>query len=426
MPEKEKQDLLNPAMFSMKIKTYGDLVQALNRTRMEDSKLAILECCIYPEDVNPMLLRFGSALYASNSQIGDGDHVTAEQINGEHFLKVPKPRSPSKPRLAPLSSSRLVISNGVHEPDHADYNTDCEDPPDLNTDHMLTCFWSASGGWGKPKISRSTSIVLPPTAPSLNYGIQCFEGMKVYRGYDGKLRLFRPEWNCKRLLSSARRIGLPEFDVGELQELIETLVSIDGPKWLPKEDAGSFLYLRPVFIATDGTLGVRSPSKAMLYVVCVKSPPFLHSKGMSLITNPEGVCRAWPGGSGNFKVGGNYAPTIPSFEEATTAGYSQILWLFGDDCRVTEAGVCNFFIVWETEDNRREILTPPLGDGTILPGITRQSVVELAATKLAATGEVNGGQLHVEERKFTIHEIIKASEEGRLLEAFTTGTGVGS
>lgn len=248
--------------------------------------------------------------------------------------------------------------------------------------------------------------------------------MKVYRGDDGKLRLFRPELNCERLLNSARRIGLPEFDVSELQQLIETFVSLEGPKWLPAEDTGSFMYIRPVLIATDATLGVRCPSKAMLYVVCIHDPPFSQSRAVSLITSPEEVYRAWPGGSGDFKVGGNYAPTIPSFEQATAAGYSQVLWLFGDDGQITEASVANFFVVWLTEDHRCEIITPPLEDGTILPGITRRSVLELATSEIAARNQGNGESLHVQERKFTIHEMIKASEEGRLLEAFITGTAV--
>lgn len=408
-------------MFSMRIETYGDLIQALNRTQTENSKLAILECCIYPEDSNPMLLRFGSNLHSAKAQIKDHDHVTARQVNGVHVPKAHQPRSPSRSRLAPLSSSQLMIL--AHE-NVLDLTTDSEDRPYMTTDHMLTCLWSASGGWEAPKITESTSIVLPPTAPSLNYGIQCFEGMKVYRGYDGKLRLFRPELNCERLLNSARRIGLPEFDVSELQQLIETFVGIESPKWLPEEDAGSFMYIRPVFIATDATLGIRCPSKAMIYVVCIHDPPFSHNRAMSLITSPEEVCRAWPGGSGNFKVGGNYAPTIPSFEQATAAGYSQILWLFGNDGQITEAGVGNFFVVWLTEDNRCEMLTPPLDDGTILPGVTRQSVLELATSEIAARNKGNGESLYVQERKFTIREIIKASEQGRLLEAFITGTGV--
>ncbi|OKL55901.1 hypothetical protein UA08_08953 [Talaromyces atroroseus] len=424
MSEEEKEELLRPAMFSMKVQTYGDLTEALNRTQKESDKLAILECCVHPDDISRMLRRFGPLLHGNAPPVEEEEpHLTNRHGNGSLVLS--KLDSPSI--KSPLSSARLVIhSNGEENTQPVYSNTSHQDQYRELTDHMLTCVWTASAGWQEPKITRSTSIALSPTAPGLNYGIQCFEGMKAYRGYDGQLRLIRPMLNFKRLLSSARRVGLPDdIDVDELQRLIEALLRVDGPKGLPRDSPGSFLYIRPVFVATDASIGFRRPSEALLCVVFVRSPPFDHSSAMSLITSPINRCRAWPGGTGDAKVGGNYAPTIPTHKEATEAGYSQTLWLFGDDCQVTEAGANNFFVIWQSaHSNRIELVTAPLEDGIILPGVTRQNVLDLATEELAIDGHDGQSRLDVLERTFTMHEIVTASEEGRLLEAFTTGTAV--
>jgi branched-chain amino acid aminotransferase len=414
-------------MFSAKVQTYGDLAQALDRTQKEPEKLAILECCVHPDDISPMLRKFGPLLHG-NAPPADGiEQHTTNGDSHEESLKASKLGSPgiNPPLLSSLLSSRLVISDeddGSQE-SYSDTSTDSRDGSDGLTGRMLTCPWSAGFGWREPKIVTSTSITLSPAAPGLNYGMQCFEGLKAFRGYDGALRLIRPEMSLKRLLNSARRIGLPaDIDVDELQALVETLLGLEAPKWLPRDAPGTFLYIRPVLIATEASIGLRSPSEALLYVVCVRSPPFRQSQAMSLITSPIHRCRAWPGGTGDAKVGGNYAPTIPTQREASEAGYSQILWLFGDDCQVTEAGANNFFVIWRSADsNRIELVTAPLENGLILPGVTRQNVLELAMEKLGGNDE---NDFDVQEREFTMHEIVAASEEGRLLEAFTTGTAV--
>jgi branched-chain amino acid aminotransferase len=264
-----------------------------------------------------------------------------------------------------------------------------------------------------------------PTASVLHYATECFEGMKAYRGYDGKLRLFRPEMNCKRMLKSSTRIALPAFDPVELQKLIEKLVAVDGPKWLPEENRGSFLYIRPAMIGTAPAIGVQRPAEALFFVVAVLFPPVLVSPtGMKLLASKDDMCRAWPGGFGNAKVGANYGPSLIAQGEARERGYDQILWLFGKEGEVTEAGASNFFVLWRNKEGRLELITAPLHDGIILEGVTRASVLGLARERLTGNALEGVEPVDVVERKFTMDEVLQAYEEGRLVEAFGCGTAV--
>ena len=273
-----------------------------------------------------------------------------------------------------------------------------------------------------------------PTASVLHYATECFEGLKFYRGHDLKLRLFRPDCNTRRMLNSATRISLPAFNPEELQKLIETLVAVDGEKWLPKSRPGTFLYLRPTMIATAAALGVQKPKEALLYIMACCFPSFdtpngtagpsdnmvqqlSNAKpGLKLLASKEDTVRAWPGGFGYAKVGANYGPSLVAQGEAKARGFDQVLWLLGKNCDVTEAGASNFFVVWKTE-GRLQLVTAPLGDKIILDGVTRRSVLQLARERL-------GGDLEIVERKYTMSEIEDAVEEGRLLEAFAAGTAV--
>ncbi len=167
------------------------------------------------------------------------------------------------------------------------------------TDHMITAVWKAGEGWADPELRPYGNLALAPTASCLHYATQCFEGMKFYRGYDGKLRLFRPDCNCSRLLMSSIRVSLPAFDPKEVEKLIIALLAVDGPKWLPTP--GSFLYLRPAVIGSAGALGVATPKEATLFVVSTFMPPLSQAEGLKLLASTNGV-RAWPGGFGYAKV----------------------------------------------------------------------------------------------------------------------------
>lgn len=272
-----------------------------------------------------------------------------------------------------------------------------------------------------------------PTTSVLHYATECFEGMKIYRGYDSKLRIFRPDRNCCRMLKSATRIALPAFDPEELQKLIETLVAVDGEKWLPKSRPGSFLYLRPTMIANDDHLGVQRPKAALLYIIACCFPSLdpgidnlaptangsdeKKKPGLKLLASKEDTVRAWPGGFGFAKVGANYGPSLIAQDEARARGFHQVLWLLGKECDITEAGASNFFVVWRTREGRVQLVTAPLGDKIILDGVTRSSVIGLAKERLAE-------DIEVVERKYTMYELEEAVEQGRLLEAFAAGTAV--
>ena len=279
-----------------------------------------------------------------------------------------------------------------------------------------------------------------PAASVLHYATTCFEGMKFYRGFDGKLRLFRPSLNCARMLVSSTRISLPGFPPLELEKLIETLVSVDGPKWLPKSRQGSFMYLRPTMIANDSCLAVQKPREALLYIIACCFPPFDDPSGslgptsnvstsggvpakpgLKLLASREDTIRAWPGGFGYAKVGANYGPSLLAQGEARARGYDQILWLLGENSEVTEAGASNFFVIWKNKQGRLQLVTAPLDDKVILDGVTRRSVLDLVRTRLYISNS-QFEPLEIVERKYTMAELITASSEGRLIEAFAAGT----
>ncbi|TEY82615.1 hypothetical protein BOTCAL_0028g00370 [Botryotinia calthae] len=277
------------------------------------------------------------------------------------------------------------------------------------TDHMITAVWNNMTGWGVPELKPYGNLSLAPTASVLHYATECFEGMKMYRGFDGKLRLFRPDCNCQRMLTSATRISLPGFDPKELEKLIVALVSVDGPKWLP--EPGTFLYLRPTMIGSAGALGVAAPKECTMFVISTFMPSMDSPKGMKLLASQEGV-RAWPGGFGFAKVGANYGPTLMANSEARARGYDQVLWLL--DGLVTEAGASNFMVVWETKEGKKQLITAPLKDKIILDGVTRRSVLQLVRERIP--------ELEIVERNFTMDELAETAREGRVIEAFACGT----
>jgi branched-chain amino acid aminotransferase len=329
----------------------------------------------------------------------------------------------SKPTLADLDASKLITTINKHpKPVPAPSSPEVVSQKTC-TDHMLTCVWTSTHGWSAPHLQPYGPLSLMPTASCLHYATECFEGMKLYRDYDGALRLFRPQLNCARMLVSAARIALPTFNEHSLLKLIAALCALDGPKWLPRDRPGDFLYIRPTLIASDPALGVQRPKEATLFVILSVFPHLdVKPLGMRLLASQEDTVRAWPGGFGHAKVGANYGPTLCAQGEARARGFDQVLWLFGSGV-VTEAGASNFFVVWRNDEGRVELVTAPLCEKIILDGVTRRSVLQLARERLTGEGEGSGvDAVEVVERTYSIEEVARASREGRLLEAFVCGT----
>ena len=201
--------------------------------------------------------------------------------------------------------------------------------------------------------------------------------MKAFKGNDNKIRLFRPEMNMKRMLKSAERAGFVSFDDTLLLECLKKLIEIDKD-WVPSQKFTS-LYLRPTLIGTEPALGVASSSEAMLFIIMCPVGAYFKTgiKPIALVSDPK-YARAWPGGIGNCKMVDNYAPTIAIQKEVEKMGFQQILWLHGSDHELTEVGAMNIFIYLINENNEKELITPSLESGMILPGVIRNSVLQLA------------------------------------------------
>lgn len=280
------------------------------------------------------------------------------------------------------------------------------------TDHMLKIgYHRRLGGWQKPEITPIETLNLHPAAKVFHYAVELFEGMKAYRGVDGRIRLFRPDMNMARMNVTAYRSGLPTFEGEELIKAMCRLIMIDS-EWVPHTESAS-LYIRPTLIGIEPTLGVASSESALLYTIL--SPVGSYFKpgagGLKLYADPN-YARAWPGGVGDRKVGSNYGPTIHVQKEALKHGCHQVLWLYGDDHQLTEVGVMNIFMLYINDNGEKELLTPPL-DGLILPGITRDSIIRLCR---------EWGEFAVKEQKFTMPFISQLVKKGRLLEMFGAGT----
>ena len=218
--------------------------------------------------------------------------------------------------------------------------------------------------------------------PPLPLYVQCFEGMKAYIDKDLNIRLFRPDLNMKRMNSSMNRLALPELDEDGFLECIKQLLVVDK-SWIPSED-GYSLYIRPTAIGTSPYLGVQAPNHAKIF--CILSPvgPYYHSGFSPVRLLADDVNkRAFPGGVGNVKVGGNYAPTIKvSRDAAENHDCHQVLWLSGDDHKVTEVGAMNILFIIRNKDDPTvtDLITAPLDSGEILPGVTRDSILSIART----------------------------------------------
>jgi len=279
------------------------------------------------------------------------------------------------------------------------------------SDHILEVDWKSGSGWTAPRIVPLHDLQISPAANVFHYSTACFEGLKAYLDKDDHILLFRPDKNMARLQDSFHRIVFPDFNAKQFFECLKDFVRVEK-SWIPK-GVGYSLYLRPTAIGTAPGLGVGPSTTLKLFVVASPVGPYYPQgwKPVSLLADSK-YCRAWPGGMGGNKMGANYANSILPQVEAMKQGFSQVLWLFGDNYQVTEVGTMNIFFYWKNKKGKNELITAPL-DGTILPGVTRDSILAIAR---------KWKEFEVTEAKYTIHDVIEASKEGRLLEAFGAGT----
>ncbi|WP_309112947.1 branched-chain amino acid aminotransferase [Saccharothrix sp.] len=278
------------------------------------------------------------------------------------------------------------------------------------TDHMVTIRWNRDKGWHDAAVEPYHSLELDPAAMVLHYGQAIFEGLKAYRRPDGSIASFRPEANAARFRASARRIAMPELPDELFLESIRQLVEVDA-RWVPSV-AEESLYLRPFMYSTEKGLGVR-PANEYLYVLIASPAGSYFAGGLKPVTvwlSTEYV-RAAPGGTGAAKFAGNYAASLVAQAQAAEQGCDQVVWLDAVERRwVEEMGGMNLFFVLGSGADAR-IVTPELS-GALLPGITRDSLLRLAADLGHA----------VEERRFSTEEWEKKAESGELTEVFACGT----
>ncbi len=274
------------------------------------------------------------------------------------------------------------------------------------TDHMFVMDYVAGEGWGEGRIVPFGDISLHPAATVFHYGAEVFEGLKAYRRTDGVIQLFRPMENAKRINTSAERIRLPEIPVEDFLEALTTLIRVDSD-WVPS-GAGESLYLRPFLFGTDDQLGLHTIKKARFMIIASPSGSY-YAEGINpvkiMIENED--VRAVRGGTGYAKCGGNYAASNRAGERAAERGFTQVLWLDGVERKyIEEVGAMN--VMFKING---EIVTPALL-GSILPGITRKSCIELLRSK----------GYTVTERQISVDEVVAALENGTLEEAWGCGT----
>lgn len=274
------------------------------------------------------------------------------------------------------------------------------------TDHMFIMNYKAGKGWHNARIVPYAPLSLDPSALVFHYAQECFEGLKAYRTPSGAVQLFRPDKNAQRMQSTHKRLCIPEIPVSDFVDAVKALVSVEKD-WVPSEPDTS-LYIRPYTIATEPVLGVKAANEYMFIIICSPSGAY-YSEGMNpvKIYVEDEYIRTAPGGTGHVKCGGNYAASIIASEKAHSLGFSQVLWLDGVEKKyIEEVGSMN--IMFEIDG---EIYTAPT-TGTVLPGITRMSCIEL----------LKSWRYKVNETRFTIDFIIDCAKNGSAQEAFGTGT----
>jgi branched-chain amino acid aminotransferase len=274
------------------------------------------------------------------------------------------------------------------------------------TDHMFLMDYHEGTGWHDARIEPYHGLNLDPTALVLHYNQEVFEGLKAYHLEDGGIGLFRPEKNIERMNVSAHRMVMPEVDPDLFLRAVKDLVLLDRD-WIPTSK-GTSLYIRPTMIANEPALGVRPSSQYLFFIVlCAVGAYYPEGFSPTRIYVSDEYIRAAKGGAGSFKTSSNYGPTLIVSKQAAQKGYTQVLWLDAKERRYAEeVGTSNIFFYLH-----EELVTPPL-EGTILPGITRDSVLGLA----------RHWSIKVSERQISIDEVIDGCKSGSLKEMFATGT----
>ena len=274
------------------------------------------------------------------------------------------------------------------------------------TDHMFIMNYTNGKGWHDPRIVPYQDLTLSPAAMVFHYGQEMFEGLKAYKGIHGETLLFRPDMNGKRTNDTNDRLCIPQIPVEDFVQAVKAIVKVDED-WIPTEP-GTSLYIRPFIIATEPFLGV-DVSDTFLFMIILSPSGAYYESGLE----PVGIwieddyVRAVRGGMGFAKTGGNYAASLAAQVKAHDDGYSQVLWLDGVERKyIEEVGAMNIFFKIDGK-----IVTPML-NGSILPGITRNSVLQLC----------RDWGMEVEERRISVDELLQAQKDGKLEECFGTGT----
>lgn len=274
------------------------------------------------------------------------------------------------------------------------------------TDHMFVMDYSEGRGWFNPQIVPYQPLTLDPATVVFHYGQMVFEGLKAYMGKDNSIRLFRPEKNMERLNLSNDRLCIPKIDEEFSLDALKKLLQVDKD-WVPTAE-GTSLYIRPFIIATEPTINV-VPSREYRFMIILSPVGSYYDEGINpvkILVENEYV-RAVVGGTGTAKTAGNYAASLKAQEEAEKLGYSQVLWLDAIERKyIEEVGSSNIFF-----KINGEVITPSLS-GSILPGVTRDSIIHL----------LKHWDIPIIERKITMNEVTEAYEQGLLEEVFGTGT----
>ncbi len=277
------------------------------------------------------------------------------------------------------------------------------------SDHMFIMDYTEGQGWHDARIVPYAPLSLEPSAVVFHYAQECFEGLKAYRTAEGKIQLFRPDCNARRMNNTQERLCMPAIPEEDFVEAIRALVEVEKD-WVPHSE-GASLYIRPFTIATMAQLGVHASSTYQFIIICAPSGAY-YAAGLAPIDIyvEDTYVRACPGGTGFTKCGGNYAVSLLAAKIAEERGYSQVLWLDGVERKyVEEVGAMNIFF---KIDGKLYTAEAQDKDGTVLPGVTRRSIIEL----------LKDWGYEVVEGKLAVDDLMKASREGKLEEVFGTGT----
>ncbi|MGI6588749.1 MAG: branched-chain amino acid aminotransferase [Peptococcia bacterium] len=274
------------------------------------------------------------------------------------------------------------------------------------TEHMFTIKYREGKGWYDGKIEKYNSFMLDPAACVLHYSQEIFEGLKAYKAADGRILLFRPEQNARRMNRSARKLCMPELPEEIFLKALQELILLEKD-WIP-DSPGTSLYIRPTMIATEAFLGVNPAQEYLFYIIL--SPVGAYFKAgfnpVSIYVEDR-LVRAAVGGVGDIKTGGNYAASLLGAVKAAQKGFSQVLWLDAKEHKyIEEVGAMNVFFVFGDK------LVTPMLTGSILPGITRDSVLRLAREM----------DYEVEERRISVEEVLDGIKTKKLTEMFGSGT----